>query len=67
MVQLLLVNRADSMIHTAFYLCAYANFENVTSLQTLFSLRISIDDGPRGYESPFQCAVRNGCFEVALF
>ena len=74
MVQLLLANGADPVIHrntanerTAFYLCAYANFENVTILQTLFSLGIGIDDGPRGYESPFQCAVRNGCFELASF
>ena len=74
MVQLLLANGADPVIHrntanerTAFYLCAYANFENVGILQTLFSLGIGIDDGPRGYESPFQCAVRNGCFELASF
>ena len=74
MVQLLLANGADPVIHrktanerTAFYLCAYANFENVTILQTLLSLGVGVDDGPRGHESPFQCAVRNGCFELASF
>ena len=74
MVQLLLDNGADPVAHrntpeetTALYSSAYYSFENIDILESILTKGVHVDHVSEGHESPFQCAVRSGCFELASF
>ena len=74
MVQLLLDQGADPVAHrdtaqeiTAFYLSAYSSFENLNVLQSVLAKGVHVDHASPNHETPFQCAVRNGCFRLAFF
>lgn len=74
MVQLLLDHGADPVAHrntaeeiTAFYLSAYSSFENLNVLQSVLAKGVHVDHGSPDHETPFQCAVRSGCFRLASF
>lgn len=74
MVQLLLDHGADPVAHrnttqeiTAFYISAYSSFEHLDVLQSVLAKGVHVDHANPDHETPFQCAVRNGCFRLASF
>ena len=74
MAQLLLDYGADPVAHrntakeiTAFYFSAYSSFENLNVLESVLAKGVHVDHVSPDHETPFQCAVRNGCFRLASF
>ncbi|KAJ9648632.1 hypothetical protein H2199_001487 [Coniosporium tulheliwenetii] len=57
----------DELPLSALYQCALASFEDLTVAEELCGRGLGIDDGPPDYETPFVCAVRNGCYTLADF
>jgi ankyrin repeat protein len=61
------VRQNDISPVTALYQCAEASFQDIAIAQELYKRGVRVDDGPPGHETPFQCAVRNGCYILAQF
>lgn len=52
---------------SALYQCAASSLQDVRVAQELCLRGVGVDDGPEDHESPFCCAVRNGCYVLANF
>jgi ankyrin repeat protein len=60
------VENAETKL-SALYQCASASLEEIEVAAALLDRGLGVDAGPPGYETPFQCAVRNGCYRLADF
>ncbi|RYP42659.1 hypothetical protein DL767_000028 [Monosporascus sp. MG133] len=52
---------------TLLYDCALQSHDGVECARTLLRSGVDVDGGPTGYETPFACALRNRCFNLAEF
>jgi ankyrin repeat protein len=55
----------DSSPYTLLYECAQSSNDRIEFAQALIDSGVQVDQSPDGYETPFACALRNRCFNLA--
>lgn len=72
-LRLLLKNGANAKAHvpatalTLLYECAQQSHDGVECARMLLHSGVDVDGSPLNYETPFACALRNRCFNLAEF
>jgi ankyrin repeat protein len=51
--------------YTLLYECAQSSNDRIEFAQALIDFGVQVDQRPEGYETPFACALRNRCFNLA--